>query len=235
MRKAHISRFGSFLRGNRGSFTVESTFVLPIVVLTIFMILMLCMYFYQSAMLVQASAITSERAAYSWNNRYKDARTGSFEQGQTEELYWRLTEDQLLSAVFSGLGGDAATETIRIPGEAGGSLTATKMANAAKELPAGMDGTMTSKRGLLHPITSVLHTPLKLAPIQRIAGDRMGGSQYSTVVEPTEFIRNIELIRYYAGKFKADKAVPNSEKGGAAVAMTPDNAGAQLSKKTKKK
>ncbi len=225
----------SLFRDTHASFTVEATIVMPIVFICVVLILLLCLYLYQSAMLVQASAITSERAAYSWNNHYKEARTGSFAQDQTEELYWRLTEDQLLSAVFSRLGGDEAAETIRIPGEAGGSLTATKMANAAKELPAGMDGTMTSKRGLLHPITSVLHTPLKLAPIQRLAGDRMGGSQYSTVVEPTEFIRNIELIRYYAGKFKADKAVPNSEKGGAAVAMTPENAGAQLSKKAKKK
>ncbi|WP_328802930.1 TadE family protein [Saccharibacillus alkalitolerans] len=222
------------LCGSQGSFTIESTLVMPIVFICVILILMLCLYLYQSAMLVQASAITSERAAYSWNNRHKEARTGSFDKGQTEDLYWRLTEDQLLTALFSGIGGGAAEETIRVPGGGGESLGSAKMAKAAEELPAGMDGTMTSRRGLLHPITTVLHTPLNLAPIRRVAGDEMGGSQYSTVVEPVEFIRNIELVRYYAGKFKADQAVPNAQKGGAAVAMTPENAGVQLSKKAKK-
>ncbi|WP_018975889.1 hypothetical protein [Saccharibacillus kuerlensis] len=207
---------------------------MPIVMLCLIMILMLCLYLYQSAMLVQASAITSERAAYSWNNQHKEARTGGFEKGQNEDLYWRLTEDQLLSALFSGLGGAEASETVAVPGGGGASLGSKKMVKAAEELPAGMNGTMTSKRGLLHPIKTVLHTPLSLTPIQRIAGNEMGGAQYSTVVEPVEFIRNIELIRYYAGKFKADKAVPNEKKGGAAVAMTPENAGVQLSKKAKK-
>lgn len=224
----------SIIRDNQGSFTIESTIVMPIVMLSIVMILMLCLYLYQSAMLVQASAITSERAAYSWNNRYKMPQTGSFNADQTEELYWRLTEDQLVASLFSGVGDGEASETIDVPGVVGESLGSIKMAKAAEPLPAGMDGTMTSKRGLLHPITTVLYTPLELAPIQRIAGDRMGGSQYSTVVEPVEFIRNIELVRYYAGKFKADQTVPNHEKGGAAVAMNPKNAGAQLSKKTKK-
>lgn len=226
-----------FLTSNRGSFTVESTLVMPIVMLCIIMILMLCLYLYQSAMLVQASAITSERAAYSWNNQHKDARTGSFGENPEEKegLYWRLTDDQLLAALFSGVGGETAAETIRVPGGAGGSLSATKMANAATQLPAGMDGTMTSERGLLHPITTVLYTPLNLTPIKRIAGDKMGGAQYSTVVEPVEFIRNIELVRYYAGKFKADEAVPAEDKGGEAVAMTPKNAGVQLSKAAKKK
>ncbi|WP_343044725.1 TadE family protein [Saccharibacillus qingshengii] len=224
----------SIFSENQGSFTIEATFVMPIVMLCVVMILMLCLYLYQSAMLVQASAITSERAAYSWNNQYKESRTGRFGVDQTEDLYWRLTEDQLLASLFSGIGGGEASETINLPGGGGGSLGAVKMAKAAEPLPSGMTGTMTSKRGLLHPITTVLYTPLNLTPIKRIAGDRMGGSQYSTVVEPVEFIRNIELVRYYAGKFKADQAVPNSEKGGAAVAMTPKNAGVQLGKKAKK-
>lgn len=225
-----------FFRSARGSFTIESTLIMPMVMLCVIMILMLCLYLYQSAMLVQASAITSERAAYSWNNQHKDPRTGGFaEDAETEGLYWRVTDDQLLSALFSGVGGETAAETVNVPGEADGSLSATKMAKAAEQLPAGMDGTMTSKRGLLHPITTVLYTPLNLTPIKRIAGDKMGGAQYSTVVEPVEFIRNIELVRYYAGKFKADEAVPAKDKGGEAVAMTPKNAGVQLSKAAKKK
>ncbi|MDO3408635.1 pilus assembly protein [Saccharibacillus sp. CPCC 101409] len=209
---------------------------MPVVMLCAIMVLMLCLYLYQSAMLVQASAITSERAAYSWNNSHKDARNGSFGEGKEdrEDLYWRLTEDQLLGSVFGALGGAEASETIGVPGGSGESLGSKKMAAAANELPAGMSGTMTDKRGLLHPITAVLHTPLALTPIKRITGGDMGGSQYSTVVEPVEFIRNIELVRYYAGKFKADEAVPNAEKGGAAVAMTSENAGRQLSKKLKK-
>ncbi|MCQ4086755.1 TadE/TadG family type IV pilus assembly protein [Saccharibacillus sp. JS10] len=226
----------SFLRSSRGSFTIESTFVFPIIMLCVVMILLLCLYLYQSAMLVQASAITSERAAYSWNNSHKDPSTGSFaEEGETEDLYWRLTEDQLVSALFGGFSEGGASQTINVPDGGGESLGAIKMANAAKPLPAGVSGTMTSKRGILHPITTVLYTPLNLVPIQRFAGDQMGGSQYSTVVEPVEFIRNVELVRYYVGKFKADKAKPSEEKGGEAVAMTPQNAGVQLSKVAKKK
>lgn len=234
LKRPGSKRSGSFMRDEVASFTVESAVVMPIVILCVIVILMLCLYLYQSAVLVHASAITSERAAYSWNNRHKDPRTGSFGADRTEELYWRLTEDRLLASLFGGLGGGSGEESIRVPGGAGPSLGAVKMAKAAERLPKGMDGTMTSRRGLLHRIVTVLYTPLRLAPIRAIAGDRMGGSQYSTVVEPVEFIRNIELVRYYAGKFRADQAVPNDEKGGAAVAMTPANAGAQLGKKAAK-
>lgn len=101
----------SLIKGSRtkwkdesGSFTIEASLVLPIVLMVTVLLLFLCLYIYQQSMLVQASAAASERTAYSWDNSHKVAATGSVEQGLYDSLYWRLTDDHVLGLLF-GLGG----------------------------------------------------------------------------------------------------------------------------------
>ncbi|WP_339291725.1 TadE family protein [Paenibacillus sp. FSL W8-0187] len=192
-----------------GSFTVEASLVLPIVLMVTVLLLFLCLYIYQKSMLVQASAAASERTAYSWDNSHKFAATGSVEQGQYDSLYWRLTDDHVLGSLFGLAGGDG-TKSIQLPhGEKGsGKLPELKMSKGGTAVPASMAGEMRySNQLLIRKVTTSLNEQVSLTPLSRILDD--GGqikvSAQSIVVDPVEFIRTVDLMRYYGSKFQGGR------------------------------
>ncbi|MGO4786621.1 TadE family protein [Paenibacillus sp. 2KB_20] len=192
-----------------GSFTVEASLVLPIVLMVTVLLLFLCLYIYQKSMLVQASAAASERTAYSWDNSHKFAATGSVEQGQYDSLYWRLTDDHVLGTLFGLASGDG-TKSIQLPhGEEGsGKLPELKMSKGGTAVPASMAGEMRySNQLLIRKVTTSLNEQVSLTPFSRILDD--GGqikvSAQSIVVDPVEFIRTVDLMRYYGSKFQGGR------------------------------
>ncbi|PJN57233.1 hypothetical protein PAEVO_39610 [Paenibacillus sp. GM2FR] len=192
-----------------GSFTVEASLVLPIVLMVTVLLLFLCLYIYQQSMLVQASAAASERTAYSWDNSHKFAATGSVEQGQYDSLYWRLTEDNVVGTLFGLVGGDS-TRSITLPqGEAeGGKLPELKLSKGGTAVPASMAGEMRyTNQLLIRKVTTSLNEQVTLTPLSRILDD--GGqikvSAQSIVVDPVEFIRSVDLMRYYGSKFQGGR------------------------------
>ncbi|MCV4233236.1 pilus assembly protein [Virgibacillus sp. LDC1] len=192
-----------------GSFTVEASLVLPIVLMVTVLLLFLCLYIYQQSMLVQASAAASERTAYSWDNSHKFAATGSVEQGQYDSLYWRLTEDNVVGTLFGLAGGDS-TRSITLPqGEAeGGKLPELKLSKGGTAVPASMAGEMRfTNQLLIRKVTTSLNEQVTLTPLSRILDD--GGqikvSAQSIVVDPVEFIRTVDLMRYYGSKFQGGR------------------------------
>ncbi|MEC0257776.1 TadE family protein [Paenibacillus lautus] len=192
-----------------GSFTVEASLVLPIVLMVTVLLLFLCLYIYQQSMLVQASAAASERTAYSWDNSHKFAATGSVEQGQYDSLYWRLTEDNVVGTLFGLVGGDS-TRSITLPqGEAeGGKLPELKLSKGGMAVPSSMAGEMRyTNQLLIRKVTTSLNEQVSLTPISRMLDD--GGqikvNSQSIVVDPVEFIRTVDLMRYYGSKFQGGR------------------------------
>lgn len=188
---------------------MEASLVLPVVLMVTALLLFLCLYIYQQSMLVQASAAASERTAYSWDNSHKIAASGSVEQGRHDALYWRLTDDNVVGTLFGLAGGDS-TRSITLPqGEAeGGKLPELKMSKGGTAVPSSMVGEMRyTNQLLIRKVTTSLNEQVSLTPISRILDDggRIEVNSQSIVVDPVEFIRTVDLMRYYGSKFQGGR------------------------------
>ncbi|WP_179031864.1 TadE/TadG family type IV pilus assembly protein [Paenibacillus kribbensis] len=186
-----------------GSFSLEASLVFPVLLLIIFVMLFFCLYIYQKSILVQVASTASERAAYSWDNSFRDPRTGAFTQGQRDSLYWRLKDDVMLGALF-GWAGANHLESVQVPnGSEAGSLPAQKLSNAESRMPAGMQGQMAYENSLVHrKVTTELNKIVKVPLLNQFLDQTdLQGKMSSGVVEPVEWIRMVELVRYYGAKF----------------------------------
>lgn len=188
---------------------MEASLVLPVVLMVTVLLLFLCLYIYQQSMLVQASAAASERTAYSWDNSHKIAASGSVEQGRHDALYWRLTDDNVVGTLF-GLAGGNSTRSITLPqGEAeGGELPELKMSKGGMAVPSSMAGEMRyTNQLLIRKVTTSLNEQVSLTPISRMLDDggRIEVNSQSIVVDPVEFIRTVDLMRYYGSKFQGGR------------------------------
>ncbi|WP_338708043.1 TadE/TadG family type IV pilus assembly protein [Paenibacillus amylolyticus] len=199
-----------------GSFTVEASLIFPVVLFILVLLLFFTMYMYQKTFLNQHAYAASERAAYSWDNSHKKAMTGEYVVGEHDNLYWRLTDDRMLGALFGWAGADNQV-SVSIPGGEGGNLSGQKLAQAVQHMPSAMKGTIEYQNSLIQrKVTTKLEQVISL-PLPSFlfdSGNRVLTQGSSAVVEPVEFIRTVDLIRYYAAKFKG--------KGGAATSTAAE-------------
>ncbi|MFD1909240.1 TadE/TadG family type IV pilus assembly protein [Paenibacillus rhizoplanae] len=128
------------LREDEGSFTIEASLLLPILMGITMVLLFFSLYSYQKSMLLQIASATAERAAYNWENSNR-AVSGEFQTGNVDPLYWRIGEDGLLASLF-GSGAESGSSAITLPGNAeeGGPLPVVKLRRASQMVPAGLQG-----------------------------------------------------------------------------------------------
>lgn len=210
----------SRLRKEEGSFTIEASLVFPIILFILILLLFFTMYMYQKVFLNQHAYAAAERAAYSWDNSHKQAMTGEYMAGEQDPLYWRLTDDRLLGVMFGWAGADNEV-TVSLPG-GGDTLSEKKLAQASAGMPSAMKGSMTYQNALIQrKVTTRLEQVISL-PLPSFlfdAGNRAITQGSSAVVEPVEFIRTVDLARYYGAKFKGKggKAAASAAKAGQVV------------------
>ncbi len=208
----------------RGVFTLEASLVLPLIFYTVLILLFFCLYLYQQALLGQAAIVAAERAAYTWDNSYRDGLTGAYADGKYDSLYWRLGDDGLLQAIFGGDGGSSAVK-LALPAAAGdseaGSLPLKKLNRTGAKLPEGIDGEIGyDNRLLLRKVSVALDRLIPLAPLEAWIDDIHQRSRAeSYVVEPTEWIRTVELARYYGEKFRSGTSAGGMDKQEAQEAL----------------
>ncbi|MBP1903441.1 hypothetical protein J2Z32_000053 [Paenibacillus turicensis] len=206
------------MRDIRGSFTLEASLVLPVIFIAILLLLFFCLYLYQNAFLAHSAAIAADRASYVWDNSFRDPKTGAVISSKADSLYWRLTSDTMLQSIFllgsSGTSGEAAS-TLQLPSteaevSSDNSLPLQKLKRVASQLPTGFRGEMSYQNKLLvRKIDVTLQRLVSLTPLDKIIGDSTQiGYASSYIVEPVEFIRTVELGRYYGAKFKAKSTSP---------------------------
>lgn len=203
------------LQEDEGSFTIEASLLLPIVMGITMLLLFFSLYSYQKSMLLQIASAATERAAYNWENSNK-AVDGEFTAGNYDSLYWRIGEDGLLSSLF-GLGAKSANTSIEFPGDTvdhsgeGGKLPAVKLKQASRIVPGNVTGEMNYTYGLTgRRISADLNRVLDLPVLDGMLTDEAAPAvtARSYVTEPVEFIRTVDLMRYFGDKFKRSPAGP---------------------------
>lgn len=145
-----------------GSFTVEASLIFPVVLFILVLLLFFTMYMYQKTFLNQHAYAASERAAYSWDNSHKQAMTGEYGVGEHDNLYWRLTDDRMLGALFGWAGADNQV-SVSIPAGEGGNLSEQKLAQAVQQMPSAMKGTIEYQNSLIQrKVTTKLEQVISL-------------------------------------------------------------------------
>ncbi|MNO13031.1 hypothetical protein D3C76_26510 [compost metagenome] len=177
------------------------------------LLLFFCLYSYQKSMLLQVASATTERAAYNWDNSHKETK-GAYAVGEYDPLYWRIGDDDLLSSLF-GIGSSNGGAAITLPAAGDGdTLPVIKMEHASSMVPANMPGEMNYAYSLTgRKVSAELKRVLHLPVLDGILSDRAVPvvQARSVVAEPVEFIRTVDLMRYYGAKFKGE---PDSAKSG---------------------
>lgn len=194
------------IRNREGSFTIEAALVFPIILFTLLILMFFCMYLYQGVVLGQAAIVAAERSAYSWDNSHREPRTGTFPENEYDSLYWRLNDDGILQSIFKWGNSSPSSIQLQLPfeGDVTGSLPLKKLSQTGRELSPAMSGAMEyDNKLLLRKVTVSLERLIPLVPLERVIGDLTQSTQANAyVVDPVEWIRTVDLIRYYGAKFK---------------------------------
>jgi hypothetical protein len=222
------------IKNEQGSFTIEASLVMPIVMLSTICLLFLGLFIYQKVYVQQIARIVVERAAYNWNNSHKDSKTGNFNPNETDGLYWRFTNDSVTD-IFGFMVPNVPT-TVQIPSDPSNlmNITEIKLAKASNLIPAFLSGTATYTNHLVdRKVTVALQKPFYFS--NRVfhwnGADSVKAQASSRVVEPVELIRLTDITRTYIGSIKgrisprkAKEALvePSGSFGGDTVTITSE-------------
>ncbi|RKP53815.1 hypothetical protein D7Z26_10465 [Cohnella endophytica] len=192
-----------------GTVTLEASMIFPWVFLMTLIVLLFSLFISQRALLYYGVSVTAERTAFNWSNSAKETLTGAYPEGRYDGLYWRLADDGLVLGLF-GLGGESgATQVDVIPGMEGttGASPADKLRRGAFESASkrllGAGKLSYLNIGIKREIEARVEIGWLPAPLAWLRGDERAGAKSSAlIVEPAEFLRSFNLIRYYASKMK---------------------------------
>ncbi len=196
----------------RGSFVLDASVVFPLVFISVLLMMLLSLAVYQRAIVYYSASAAAEKAAFRWDNSYRDMLTGRAPTGQHDRLYWRLADNRMLEGIFGTLRGEggtrASSDVLSLPvtesGEREGDLVSIKIRRAAARIDPSYSGEAQLEREnpLLRQVRIELQAPAAIESVQRMIG--RGASHVaasSAVVDPVEFTRLVDLARYYAAKF----------------------------------
>lgn len=192
------------LKSTKGTVTIEATLVFPIILLTTLGLIFGSLYVYQKCIVYLVANELAEHAAYTWDNSEKDFITGAYDLNQHDGLYWRSFNDSV-SDLFQFLVSNSPSQVSLETNSSQSQDTITnlpvkKLLRAKDYLPVGLSGTLSyTNHGFERMISVHLESKLQLpAVLTPLLGDGLYTAEAASAVnEPVEFIRSIELVRYY--------------------------------------
>lgn len=195
----------NLFRNREGSFTLEASLVFPTIFTSILIMLFFCLYLYQNVLLGHMATVAAERSAYTWDNSHRSPRTGAFQIEERDSLYWRMSDDGMMQVLF-GWGGQSSPSILQLPSgvNSDGPLPLQKLSHTGGEIPQGVNGVMRYDNKLLfRKITVSMNRLIPFSPLERVIDAvTQRGKSTSYIVEPVEWIRTVDLARYYGAKFK---------------------------------
>lgn len=220
-----------WLKDERGSFTIESSFVFPVMFAMVMLFIVFGCYLYQKTIVFYYASAIAERAAFSWDNSNRNSVTGILAEPAYDPLYWRMGTDGVLGSLLkSGWQGEAAN--VKLPeeismvkgGEAG--LGERKLALAAGSITAGglsfRGESAVVNAGLSRYVEVKLKKPMDIVPQQSgWTWDEPAGAGRGYLVDPVEFIRSVDLVRYYVQRFSNGSEQSGSGRDNAAKVLAP--------------
>ncbi len=156
----------------------------------------------------------AERTAFAWNHPHSNWHTGSAHTPRNS-LYWRLGADGV-GGIFKLLTGEASA-SVTLPQHSNneGNGPVGKLAEAANHLPESVQGKLLYNNSLIRrTVQAELAATMPVIFGQGNDELRLATRASSIIVEPAEFIRNVDLaVRY--GKALRDRQITNRRAGDA--------------------
>ncbi|HUC91583.1 MAG TPA: pilus assembly protein [Paenibacillus sp.] len=211
-------------RDERGSAVLESSAVFPLVFISVLLLMLMSLLVYERVVLYYSASAAAERAAFRWDNSSRDPVTGMAPEGRYDGLYWRLGDDDMPEGIFGSFAGDRSGGYLALPvpqadAAAVDSLPVRKMKPSAGRIAFTYRGEMAYERKpLLRRVAVSLSSSVVIGQIVRLTGRSESRVKASAViVDPVEFIRNVDLARYYAAKFGSGRAGAGKRAKAAAI------------------
>jgi hypothetical protein len=194
----------TLLRDTRGTFTIEASVVLPLILLSTLSLLFLALFVFQSSSAYQTAGISADRAAFVWDNSTKNPITGAFNIGEDDGLYWRLHSDSV-SDMFSFIVSNEASQ-ITLPASDSNSDRGPegKLGHVGAILSADWRGLVQYRnRGFFREVTVELNKPFHSPKYaDKLLLHEVHAVAQAQVVDPVESIRMIDLARSFISEVK---------------------------------
>ncbi|WP_121604566.1 TadE/TadG family type IV pilus assembly protein [Virgibacillus sp. Bac332] len=184
----------SFLKDDKGSFTIEASLVFPALLVFTLLGVFFCIIIFQIGSANYTAQKAAAQTAYVWNNSNKDLTTGEFGKkyyGGLDKggdgLYWRLVDNRILQ-IFGIDGG--------FPGE---SLSGKKTGKAENAFKGSVDVDITFNNNIAFSYVeakakSALYIPSFVKSI--LGSDNVEATSTHIVTESPELIRNFNFAKY---------------------------------------
>ncbi|WP_051287235.1 hypothetical protein [Paenibacillus taiwanensis] len=193
------------LKKENGSMVIEASVVFPIILYCSLAMIFMGMFVFLKVMATHAAALAADRAAVVWTNSSKDPKTGLFPDNTYDPLYWRVYQDQLLDRVLD-IGTQQDNFQVPIPSTEWNSLATKKLHSAVGFVPLFYTGNMKFNNSLMErTVRASLASPMLDYSVGRMLKQEINidGEAVSAVVEPAEFIRTVEFVRFMTVKLKS--------------------------------
>jgi len=183
---------------------------MPMLFITMFVLILFGLYVYQKTALYYVTTVSAERVAFRWDNSNRDVLSAMAPPDHYDSLYWRLSSDGALQSLF-GIGGEDGRAVVAAGSRGGGNsssnqasvLAQTKLKRIAERISAPYEGELSYTFGIAEKeVKSQLRYPFSISTLARFGYDEPKTVSSAVIVDPVEFIRNVDLVRYYTVKLK---------------------------------
>ncbi len=185
-----LARISKLLKSVSGSYTLEAATIIPFILLLLISLVFLAMYLYQQLFLLDTVIYSAKQRAATWDNSHKKMEDGFQTVLADDGLYWQLLNDNLV-----GANSTLVSQKLSY----GERFIRSTLAQGAFRSQAN-EIKLEYTNQLLKRTVKVKVTENPLLPValfNNFLNSQLVVEAEAEVVEPVEFIRNIDLAERY--------------------------------------